>query len=218
MLAHTKTGKEPEVKYLLCLGVAVLLAATGCGPKVMVPPKIDLAQHEVVGVITFRSSNEGLLGSYATGKFIEAVRRDQGLVRVVEIGDQDEVLEKIGSKELDREAFVKIGEEYDVATVFNGELVLSDIRPEITITPGGGYMDFSAEVDATMAVRLMETETGASLWNSSAAATRKVGGVSVFGHKHFAFNAKDPDVAYGELVRAMVRKASRDFQVTWERQ
>ena len=58
------------MKCLLCLGVAVLLAATGCGPKVRVPPKIDLAQHEVVGVITFRSSNEGLLGSYATGKFI----------------------------------------------------------------------------------------------------------------------------------------------------
>jgi len=207
------------VKNLLCLGFVVLvLAATGCGPKVMVPPKIDLAQHEVVGVITFRSSNEGLLGSYATGKFMEAIRKDQHLVRIVEIGDQDDVLEEIESKELDREAFVKIGEEYDVATVINGELVISDVRPDITITPGGGFMDFSAEVDATMAVRLMETETGASLWNSSAAATRKVGGVSIFGKKHFAFNAKDPDHAYGELVRDLVRKASRDFQVTWERQ
>ncbi|UCG43975.1 MAG: hypothetical protein JSU73_05020, partial [candidate division WOR-3 bacterium] len=167
---------------------------------------------------TFRSSNEGLLGSYVTGEFIEAIRRDQGLVRVVEIGTQDEVLEEIESKELDREAFVAIGEKYDVATVIDGEVVVSDVRPDITITPGGGFMDFSAEVDATMAVRLMETESGASLWNATAAATRKVGGVSIFGKKHFSFNAKDPEQAYGELARALVRKASRDFQFTWERQ
>lgn len=205
------------MKQALALSVAALLLFTlGCGTKVMYPPKIDLTQHEIIGIITFRSTNEGQLAPYATGKFMEAMRRDQGLIRIVELGTQDKVLAEIGHNELDREAFMEIGEKYDVISVINGELVVSDVRPDITITPGGGYMDFSAEVDASMAVRMVETETGASLWSSTAEATSKVGGVSIFGKKHFMFDAKDPDNAYGELVRALVKKTTRDFQETWE--
>jgi len=47
------------------LGTAAILlvsmAAAGCGPgrtRVMVPPRIDLKAHEVIGVIDFRCSSE----------------------------------------------------------------------------------------------------------------------------------------------------------------
>ena len=40
--------------------VSVLLTMVlGCGPKAMVPPVIDLKQHEVIGIIEFSSSSEG---------------------------------------------------------------------------------------------------------------------------------------------------------------
>ncbi len=197
--------------------VVLLLVAAGCGPKVMVPPRIDLMQHEVVGIVEFSSSSEGRLGSYATGRFMEAVRRDQGMVRIVDLGPENELLEEVGAEKFDQETFQRLAETHELATVFVGQLDVSDVRPDITITPGLGFMDFSAEVDATLTVQMVETSSGASIWNGTATATKKVGGVSIFGREHFAFDAKDPDKAYGELVRALVEKVSRDFRVTWER-
>jgi hypothetical protein len=68
-----------------------------------------------------------------------------------------------------------------------------------------------------LAVRLLETATGASLWNTSAEGTREVGQVSMSSGRNFAFDSDDPDRAYGDLVDTLVSEATRDFRVTWER-
>lgn len=207
------------MKHIVSLGMAAVLMAvmSGCGPKVMVPPKIDLKQHEVIGIIEFRSSSEGELGSYATRKFTEAARRDQGMVRIVELGSEVEVLEGVGHDRLDQATFKALGEKYEISTIITGELVVSDVRPDITITPGFGHMSFAAEVDAELTVQMAETATGASIWSGSASTTREVGHVSVFGGKTFAFDAEDPEKAYGKLVDALVEKVTKDFRVTWKR-
>lgn len=201
----------------LSTAAAVVAVVVGCGPRVMVPPKIDLKQHEVVGIIQFKSSSEGRLGPYATEKFMEYARRDQGLVRIAELGSEAEVLKAVGRDRLDKAAFRAMGESHDVSTVIAGELVISDVRPDITITPGLGYMSFAAEVDAVLSVRLVETATGASIWSGSGSETKRVGHVSIFGGEAFAFDAQDPDQAYGKLIDALVEKATVDFRVTWER-
>ena len=198
--------------------VAVLLTVTlGCGPKVMVPPVIDLKQHEVIGIIEFSSSSEGELGPLATRKFIEMARRDQGIVRIVELGSEEDVLEDIGSDRLDPATFKSLGEKYQISTIITGELIVSDVRPDIKITPGGGYMSFGAEVDASLSSQMVETSTGASIWSSSAKATKSVGNVNVFGGKAFSFDAEDPEKAYGKLIDALVKEITEDFRVTWER-
>lgn len=207
------------MKHILNLGIAaaLMVAALSCGPKVKVPPKINLKQHEVVGIIEFKSSTKGELGPYATKKFMEAARQDQGMVRIVELGSETEILKAIGRDRLDQAAFKALGEKHEINTIITGELVVSDVRPDITITPGGGYMSFSAEVDATLAAQIVETATGASIWSGSANATQKVGHVSIFGGKTFAFDAEDPDKAYGKLVDILVKKTTKDFRVTWKR-
>jgi hypothetical protein len=75
----------------------------------------------------------------------------------------------------------------------------------------------SAQVDATLDVQMIETATGASLWSGSGRATRTLGNVGVFGGRDFAFDAADPERAYGDLVDALVEQATRDFHATWER-
>lgn len=198
--------------------IALLVAlASGCGPKVMVPPVIDLKEHEVIGIIQFTSSNEGELGPLATRKFIEAARSDQGIVRIVELGSEAGVLGATGHDRLNQSAFKALGEKYGVSTVITGEVVVSDVRPDLTVTPGGGYVGLAAEVDASLAAQMIETETGASIWSNSAEATRRVGNISVFGKKDVAFDAEDPEKAYGKLIDDLVEKTTRDFQVTWER-
>lgn len=207
-------------RCILYLGFALIVSAViiGCGKKVMVPPRIDLSDHEMIGIIEFECSEKGKLGALATSRFMEFARHDQGMIRIIELGTESEVLKKIGHNKLNQEAFKEIGEEYEVRTIFIGELIVSDVRPDIKITPGLGYMGFGAEVDATLSAQMVETVSGASVWNNSASATREVGHVSIFGGSSFAFDAEDPDKAYGKLINHLVDRVTIDFQVTWVRE
>ena len=207
------------MRQLFCFGLAAALMFTvfGCAPRVMVPPKIDLKQHEVIGIIEFSSSEEGELGRYATREFMEAARRDQGMVRIVELGSEAEALRTVGHERLTQAAFRALGETHEVSTIITGELIVSDVRPDITITPGFGYVSVGAEVDARLTAQMVETAGGASIWSSSATTTEKVGHVSVFGGKNVAFDAENPDEAYGKLIDALVESVTQDFRVTWKR-
>ena len=204
-------------KLILCVAVFVLFVAFNCGKKVMVPPRIDLLDHEIIGIIEFESSMEGQLASLTTRKFTQAIREDQGMVRIINLGTEQDVLNQIGHDKLDANAFKAIGDEFDVRTVFTGELIISDIRPNISMISGLVHMGVSAEVDATLSSQMVETTTGASVWSSSASATREVGHVSVFGD-NFSFDAEEPEKAYGELVDVLVYETTRDFRVTWRRE
>lgn len=207
------------MERMLNIGLAMIILAVtlSCGPKVMVPPKINLKKHEIVGIVEFEFSEKGELGPLTTKKFMRAVRKDQELVRIVELGTEAEILEEIGQERLNQDAFKAVGDKYDVVTVFTGELIISDVRPDVKIAPGLGFMNFRAEVDATLSAQLTETSTGASIWSSSVSSTKKLGQISVFGGDVFDFNADDPDEAYSKLVDDLVKKASKDFRVTWKR-
>lgn len=189
-----------------------------CGTRVMVPPRIDLAEHEVLGVIEIQSSARGELGSITTRKLIEAVRRDQGMVRIVRLGTERQVLGELGQRRLDETAFRKLGESRELKTLLVGELTISDVRPNISISPGFESASITGEVDATLSVEMVETATGASLWSASASQTETVGHISVLGGRNFVFDAPDPERAYGKLVNSLVAVVARDFQVSWVRQ
>ncbi len=199
---------------LAALPIATLLACGGS--RVLVPPRIELRQHEVLGIIEFDTNREGKLGPLATQRFMEAARVDQGLVRIVELGTRDEVLREVNSRRLDQTTYRALGQRYGLNTVFIGELDISDIRPAIRITPNLTDMTVAADVDATLTVQMVEIETGASLWSRSASVTRRVGQVSVFG-REVVFDADEPERAYGDLVDALVGYVTQDFRASWER-
>lgn len=202
--------------------IGVLAALTwgtlGCGSTTWVerPPRIDLARHEILGVIEFSSSADGSLAAYTTREFIEQMRTDQGMVRIVELGPEEEVLEALGLERLDREAFQAIGERHGLTTIVAGRLDVSNVRPKIDIQSGFSGLSAGADVDADLGVRMIECGSGASVWSRSAEATRTVGHVSVGGGS-FDFDADDPERAYGELVRFLVDRVTADFKVTLER-
>lgn len=199
--------------------IVVIIAVVSCGRKVMVPPRIDLKEHEVVGIIDFECDKEGELAPFTTRKFTEAIRRDQEMVRIIDLGTEAEVLREIGHNKLNKAAFQAIGDEYELATVFTGDLFISDVRPDISIAllfVAG--MSVSAEVDATLEVQMVETESGASLWSTSVSKTREIGNVTIWEGGGFGFNAEDPERAYGKLINALVEDASQDFRVTWRRE
>jgi hypothetical protein len=198
--------------------LAVAAGVSACGTRVMVPPRIDLTEHQVVGVLEFTTESEGELASYVTRRFMEAARQDQGIVRMADLGSVAQALEAVGRQRLDPPALKALGVRHDVRTLITGTLEVSDVRPDITITPGLVTSGIAADVDATLAVQLVEAETGASLWSSSARATRRVGHVRLLGGRDFTFDAADPDRAYEDLVEALVSQVTRDFRVSWVRQ
>jgi hypothetical protein len=193
-----------------------LLAGCG-GSKTQIPPRVDLHNHEVLGIIEFSSSSKGDLAPFATQRFIEAVRRDQGLVRILELGTQEDVLRDLGVQRLDARAYRELGERHGLSTIFTGELVVSDIRPSVRLAPSLSGMGVSADAEATLTVRMAECASGASIWSRSGSATRRVGEVSVFSAPDVVFDAEDPDRAYGELVDALIGQVTTDFHVSWAR-
>ena len=200
--------------------VSVILAAgalaCGGGTWVQIPPSIDLTRHEILGVIEFSSDAEGELPAYTTRRFIEEMRSDQGLIRIVDLGPQAELLQSLNLSSLDREAFRTIGEEHGLTTIVTGRLEVSNVRPALRISPNLSDISAAADVDAQLSVRMIEVASGASLWSRSAEASRRVGQVSILGGR-FDFDADDPDRAYGELVNALVESTTAEFKVTWER-
>lgn len=209
------------MKRILILITLTLIGTTllQCpGKKVMVPPRIDLTDFEVLGIMEFISNKKGKLSSLATRRFMDMAREDQGIVRIVDLGSQKDMLRAVGHSNLTQEAYRAIGDEKNIATIIVGQLNVSDVRPDITLTPGLGVMNFAADVDASLSVQMVEAASGATLWSSSSSATERVGAVTIFGIKDFAFDADDPDKAYGKLIDELVWRVTHDFRVRWVRE
>ena len=193
------------------------LAIQGCTERVRVPPRIDLKQHEVVGVIDFECSGHDQLGPFLTRRFVDAVRRDQGLVRIAMLGTHADVLADIEHARLDQDAFKEIGRKHQVTTVFTGNVVVSDVKPSIAAGQTLTYIGVSADVDATLTVQMVETETGASLWSASAHDVQRIAGLEVFGDNSFTLDADDPENAYDRLANTLVYAVTHDFRSRWIR-
>jgi hypothetical protein len=216
--------KRMSAAVMAALALTTLAIMSGCGghrapavQPVWVAPAIDLKQYELIGIVEFSTTSKGHLGPLATRRFTEAARRDQGVVRIVDVRPAAEVARSGAPNRWTPETFKAIGRDAGVKTLMTGQLTISSVKPNLQMSAFLNSGHVSAVVDATLEVQLIETETGASLWNGSGTATRTLGDVGVFGGKNFTFDAADPDRAYGDLVDALVEQATRDFHASWVR-
>jgi len=205
------------------IAVLSLVALAGCASnpparKVWVGPRVDLHPYETIGLVQFTSTSKGELAGLTTRRFAEAARRDQDMLRMVDVGTQQEALASSGRDEWTPEACRAIGRKHGVKSMFRGTLTVSKVRPAVQLSALFRSGQVTATVDATLEVEMIEAETGASIWSHSATATRSMGQVSVYGGHEFAFDAADPDTAYGDLVDALVSQVARDFQGYWTTQ
>ena len=203
-------------RWLAAAG-AIMIAVQGCTERVLVPPRIDLKAHEVVGVLDFDCDGGEEFGPFLMDRFVEAVRGDQGMVRILRLGSASEVLGVANPSQLDPAACKALGERLAVKTIFTGRLTVSDVKPNFSVTQALTSFNFSAEVDAVLAVQMLETESGASLWSASSRDRQRIGGVSVFGDKNVAVDADDPENACGRLVDGLVYNVTPDFRSRWIR-
>ena len=200
--------------------LALLLAAlsAGCaGRRVLVPPRLDLQPHGTVGLVTFTVENaKGTLHDFATQRFAEEVLAGQSGIELVELGNADSLVRRVGETQFGPASAQALGEQRDVPAVFVGHLKVSNVKPS------GGIIGLSvpfvqATVTVDLLVRLISTRSGGTLWRASASASEKVGSVALVGGIP-EFSAKDPNDAYGRLVNRLVWTVTQDLRPTWRKQ
>jgi hypothetical protein len=191
---------------LLLMLAAITL--TSCSrQRVLVGPMVDLKTHVRIGLVTFTAQGaKGSLASFATQRFNENLLRAQPGIEILEIGVVEGPVDAAMAK--------KLGEQHNVKTLITGHLVVSDVKPRVTILGG---VSASAEATLSLATRLMSAESGSTLWSQSSrvretiAAFSMVGGIPVF-------DAQDPADAYGNVVNQLVWTLTQDFRSTWVKQ
>jgi hypothetical protein len=214
--SRSSPSRSPRVAVAL----AVALAAIGCSSNrvvVQVPPRLDLVPYGRVGLVTFTVEHAtGSLNELATRRFEEQLLAAQTGFEVLELGSADSVLRQTGATELGAAAAESLGIQRGVPAVFFGRLRVSNVQPS------GGLMGLAlghmeATLSAELSVQLVSTKSGGTVWRSSATAREKVGEVSLAGGVA-SFSARDPNVAYGQLVNHLVYAVTRDFRPTLQRQ
>jgi hypothetical protein len=204
------------------LGFALLSFAALCGCSstvlVTVPPRVDLTPYRTLGVIEFSSNATGAINGRATQQLQEQVQAAQPGTRFIELGGREAVLAAVGRNQLDADAARRIGKKYGVAAVFVGELAYSDPKTDIRVTDltklEGGVR---TEVKGDISARLLETETGASVWSNSGWVRRQVGRVNVSAEYGVsgAMSKSDPRE---DMVAGLVYQLTHDFRPSTVRQ
>ncbi len=204
--------KRMNVQVWPCLLGIALAVLSGCASKVLMPPKVNLTVYNKIGMIQFSSNAEGNLQQFASQKFLQALQSSQPGVRVLELGDENKVLRTIQRGQLDPAAIQAIGMEYGVDAVVFGRLEISNVKPKVKLSTVLTSMSAQADVDAALSARLLETDSGVTLWTNSVRGRQTVGHVSLVSNGDIHFGARDPESAYGRLVHWLVVRATRDFR------
>jgi hypothetical protein len=188
--------------------LAAVLASAGCRTA----PRIDLGRVGTIGLFQFYSTANGKLAEYAGRVFAEVVLRNQPGVRIKELGPADKVLGGIGASRLSQDALDAIRRSSGVDAIVVGSLDVSEVKPRVDLLSIIKMISVAAEVEAVMTARLIDTRDGTTIWTDSARARATVAHVSVAPGGVIFFDARDPEQAYGPLVRDLVRQTTRDIR------
>lgn len=181
------------------LAICGVLALSACAAKyAQMPARLDLHPYGRVAVARFTVERADTdMSVLATERFAEELLASQG-IELFEVASADSLPTGV-----------------EVPAIFLGHLTLSDLKPQGSIGRSG--VNLRGAVKAELSVRLVSTETGGTLWRSSAATEGTVGRVRLGGGIP-TVDVRDQHDAYGELVQSLVAHVTRDLRPTWVRQ
>ena len=200
----------PVVLLIWSVGFTISCSKT---VRVYYPPHVDLSRYERLGIIDFNDNADPSVSSYATQQFQSQVHFAQAGIPILQLGTEKEVLSRINVNRLDFEAFQKIGREYNVAAVFYGSVLYSDIETDVRLK---SLRDLNANVNATlhanMSAQLYETDGGATVWSDSVSWQRKLGGISVNKTGNVSAGMTGYHDAYRKLIPDMTYDVTKEFR------
>ena len=202
--------------YILGL---LMIIVIGCTPKkiVTVPPNIDLRTYENIGIIEFSSNANSQLQQYTSQTFIRTIQSSQPGVRILELGNAEQVLKSVQHHQLNLEAIQAIGKKYNVEALISGHMDITDMKPNVKLSTVLSSMSVKADVEASLIARLYETESGATIWTDSARGKKEVAHVNMVSNGAASFDVSDPESAYGKLANWLVQRITQGFRETYKR-
>lgn len=206
----TSSRTRRSIASSLLLASALVLTNSACGgsrtPPVLLPPRVDLAPHNRIGLVLFTADKaKGSLPALATQRFMEQMLRAQPGIEILELGAIPGPIDAAAAR--------RIGAEQGVKSVAVGHLVVSDIKPRVSMNGG---LSASAEATVTLTTRLLSTESGATLWSQSSRLRQTIGAIGLVDGQA-VFGAKDPQEAYGAMVDELVSYVTSDFRAHYAR-
>jgi hypothetical protein len=200
--------------YLPLIIITAFVMLHGCShtEKVWVPPKVELKDYRNIGVIEFSTNAENNLRQYVTQSFIQNVQSAQPGTRVLELGSKEKVLKSVKCHELDLKTIKSIGDEYNIDALILGHLQVSEIKPNVKIFSASQAVRAQAYVEAALQTRILETDSGATLWTKANSEKTSVAKLNLATEGSFNFSASDPKDKYGELVPELVYANTSDFR------
>jgi len=198
--------------------IAAFFAVSCASPKVLVPPRIDLARYGTLGMIEFTAKGPHGLAKTATSQFMAVVQGAQPGVPILELGDARRVLAAVGHDDIDPEAIKAIGEKYGVDAILVGELETHQPRPNFSINSLVESVKAGADIEGVLSARMYQTRSGATIWTNAARGKQSVANVSFSRGAIPRIGGKDPATAEARLVHSLVGTLAADFQPRWERQ
>ena len=194
----------------------ILLVGCSHTEKVLLPPKIELKDYRNIGVIEFSTNAENELRQYITQNFIQNVQSAQPGTRILELGSENLVLKSVRRHELDLKTIKSIGNEYKVDALILGHLQVSQIKPNVKIFSVPQAVRAKIYVEAALQTRILETDTGATLWTKANSGRVSVAKLNLAKEGPFDFSASDPKEKYGKLVPELVYANTTDFRSRYE--
>jgi hypothetical protein len=196
----------------------IVVAGLACAAKrVLVPARIDLHPYGRIGLVTFSVENaKGNLHQFATERFAENVLSAQPGIEILELGNIDTLMDRVGEREVGPLTAQELGRQRGVAAVFAGHLKVTNPAASGGIA-GLLTPHLEATVRTDLTVRLLSATSGGTVWRSSAWATQRIGGVSIVGGQ-INFGARDPKTAYGPMVSTIVNIVTQDLWSSWQKQ
>lgn len=206
--------------YAAFVVLLALVVQWGCSRTILVPvpPRMDLKSYGTLGIIEFASNSDPAISNYATQQFQEHVQGAYPETPILELGNRETVLAAVGATQFDPDAITKIGKKYGVTAVFLGDLVYSEPKTDIRVTDikrlEGGVR---TEIRGDMSTKLMETQSGASVWSSSTWEKRQIGSVSLSTRRGVSATVGDSNPRK-DMVPALILHLTQDFRPKLVRQ
>ncbi|MCP2501041.1 MAG: hypothetical protein NCA08_05695 [Deltaproteobacteria bacterium] len=198
--------------------LVVGLSALGCAHTVVVeiPPKIDLQPYKTIGIVEFTSNSDEKLNQIATQKFMGSIQNAQPNLRFLELGPEDQLVNKLGRNSMDIEAIKAIEKKYGVSSIFTGSFQISDIAPKVDIGTNLSSLRASAVVNVSMVSKHWDTVSGATIWSNSRQGHWKVAGINSTS-KDISFSMTNPEDQYGRYLEELAFAVTDNFRPHYEK-
>jgi hypothetical protein len=209
------TNKLPVIILEMATAMLILF---GCShtEKVLMPPRVVLSNYNTIGVIEFSTNAEDTLKPYMTQNFIQYVQSAQPGTRILELGDEGQILRSLGQNNLNPETIQSIGKKYNVDALILGHLEVSEIKPKINVYTAAKSLSAKAYIEAALSTRILETGSGATFWTRVSSSKAKVAKIKVFDAGSVSFGISDPKDKYGKLVPELAYANTSDFRSYYE--